>query len=154
MTQPAGPTGPPPGGPSPSDESRPAGSDNARLESLMAEVPPSAPGWTSPPSRTPMAALWCGVGAFVAGLAVVLDLALVRQGQRSIVAGGILALVLLAGIGLAIAAIVGGIQVRSTKDSDAAAGTRAAIAIGLAVVALLLLTLAGLELYSIGLDAF
>ena len=54
----------------------------------------------------------------------------------------------------AIAAIVGAIRVRSTPDSDASARTRAAIAIGLAAVALLLMTLAGLELYAIGLDAF
>ncbi len=100
-----------------------------------------------------MLAQCSGVAAFVIGLAVVLDMALVRQGQRSIVAGGILGLILLAGVGLAIAAIVGGIRVRSTKDSDAVARTRAAIAIGLAGVALLLITLAGLELYAIGLDA-
>ena len=148
MTQPVGSAGPPPSDPGAT------ASDTARLESLMAEVPPSAPGWSAPPSRTPMAALWCGVGAFVAGLAVVLDLALVRQGQRSIVAGSILALVLLAGVGLSIAAIVGGIQVRSTKDSDAADRTRAAIAIGLAAISLVLITLAGLELYAIGLDSF
>ena len=120
----------------------------------MAEVPPSSPGWSAPPSRTPQAALWLGVGAFVAGFAVVLDLALVRQGQRSIVAGGVLFVVLLAGVVAAIAAIVGAIRVRSTTDSDATARTRAAIAIGLAAVALLLMTLAGLELYAIGLDAF
>jgi hypothetical protein len=101
-----------------------------------------------------MTALWCGVGAFVAGLAVVLDLALVRQGQRSIVAGGILFIVLLAGVILAVAAITAAIQVRSKPDSDGSARARAAIAVGLAVVALLLLTLAGLELYSIGLEAF
>jgi uncharacterized membrane protein len=130
------------------------GSDNARLESLMAEVPPSTPGWSAPPIRTPMIALWLGVAAFVIGLAVVLDMALVRQGQRSIVAGGILGLVLLAGVIAAIAAIVGAFRVRSVADSDADARTRAAIAVGLAVVALLLMTLAGLELFSIGLDAF
>jgi hypothetical protein len=138
---------------SPDDLAGRRASDNARLESLMAEVPPSSPGWSAPPSRTPMAALWCGVGAFVAGLAVVLDLALVRQGQRSLVAGTLLFVVLLAGVGLAIAAIVGGIQVRSTNESDAAARTRAAIAIGLAAISLLLMTLAGLELFAIGLDA-
>lgn len=129
-------------------------SDNVRLESLMAEVPPSSPGWSAPASRTPMAALGLGVGALVIGFAVVLDLALVRQGQRSIVAGGILFLVLLAGVVAAIAAIVGAIRVRSTTDRDASARTQAAIAIGLAAVALLLMTLAGLELYAIGLDAF
>jgi Ca2+/Na+ antiporter len=148
MTQPTGSDGLPP-----SDALTP-GSDNARLESLMAEVPPSTPGWSAPPSRTPTVALWLGVGAFVAAWAVVIDLALVRQGQRSILAGGILGSILLAGFIAAIAAIIGGIQVRSTKDSDAAARARAAIAIGLAAVALLLMTLAGLELYAIGLDAF
>jgi hypothetical protein len=132
---------------------RPPASDNARLESLMAEVPPSSPGWSAPPSRTPTAALWLGVGALVVGFAVVLDLALVRQGQRSIVAGGVLFFVLLAGVAAAIAAIIGAIRVRSTRDSDASARTRAAIAIGLAAAALLLMTLAGLELYAIGLDA-
>ena len=140
--------------PSPGDEPHPPASDNARLESLMADVPPSTPGWSAPPSRTPMIALWLGVGAFAIGLAVVLDMALVRQGQRSMVAGGILGVVLLAAVVAAIAAIIGGIRVRSTKDSDAAARTRAAIAIGLAAVSLLLMTLAGLELYAIGLEAF
>ena len=101
-----------------------------------------------------MIALWLGVGAFVAAWAVVLDLALVRQGQRSIVAGGILGIVLLAAFVAAIAAIIGAVRVRSSTDSDAHARTRAAIAIGLAAVALLLMTLAGLELYPIGLDAF
>jgi Ca2+/H+ antiporter len=81
-------------------------------------------------------------------------MALVHQGQRSIVAGGILGVALLAGVGLAIAAIVGGIQVRSKRDNDAAARTRAAIAICLAAISLVLMTLAGLELYAIGLDAF
>jgi hypothetical protein len=100
-----------------------------------------------------MAALWCGVGAFVVGLAIVLDLALVRQGQRSLVAGGILFVVLLAGVILAIAAITAAIRVRSTAESDASARTRAAIAAGLAAVALLLMTLASLELYAIGLEA-
>jgi hypothetical protein len=128
-------------------------SDTARLESLMAEVPPSSPGWSAPPTRTPMAALWFGVGAFVAGLAVVLDLALVRQGQRSLVAGGIFFFVLLAGVILAIAAITAAIRVRSTAESDASARTRAAIAAGLAAVALLLMALASLELYAIGLEA-
>ena len=142
-----------PGEPPPSEEHSPSVSDNARLESLMAEVPPSPPGWSAPATRTPELAQWAGVAAFVIGLAVVLDMALVRQGQRSIVAGGILGLILLAGVGLAIAAIVGGIRVRSTKDSDAAARTRAAIAIGLAAVGLVLMTLAGFELYAIGLDA-
>lgn len=148
MTQSAGPELQPP------SDALPPGSDNARLESLMAEVPPSAPGWSAPPSRTPMIALWLGVGAFVAAWAVVIDLVLVRQGQPSMVAGGILGVILLAGFIAAIAAIIGGIQVRSTKGSDAAARTRAAIAIGLAAVGLLLMTLAGLELYAIGLDAF
>jgi hypothetical protein len=149
VTQPTAPD-PQPG----SEAGRPSVSDNAHLESLLAEVPPSPPGWSAPPSRTPMAALGLGIGAFAVGFAVVLDLALVRQGQRSIVAGGILFAVLLAGVAAAIGAIVGGIRVRSTTDSDASARTRAAIAIGLAAVAILLMTLAGLELYSIGLDAF
>ena len=153
MTQSSGSDGRPPTDAPPTDV-RPAGSDNARLESLMAEVPPSPPGWSVPPSRTPMAVLWLGVGAFVAGWAVVIDLVLVRQGQRSIVAGGILFVVLLAGVVAAIAAIIGAIRVRSSVDSDADARTRAAIAVGLAVVALLLMLLAGLELYSIGIDAF
>jgi hypothetical protein len=135
-------------------DAHPAASDNARLESLMAEVPPSTPGWSAPPSRTPVLAQWSGVAAFAIGLAVVLDMALVHQGQRSIVAGGILGVALLAGVGLAIAAIVGGIQVRSKRDNDAAARTRAAIAICLAAISLVLMTLAGLELYAIGLDAF
>jgi hypothetical protein len=148
MTQPPGSEGPPP-----SDVLSP-GSDNTRLESLMAEVPPSSPAWSAPPSRTPMVVLWLGVGAFAAAWAVVIDLALMRQGQRSMVAGGIQGVILLAGFIAAIAAIIGGIRVRSTKDSDVAARTRAAIAIGLAAIALLLMTLAGLELYSIGLDAF
>lgn len=149
MTQPNDATERPP-----SDESRPPASDNARLESLMAEVPPSAPGWSAPPSRVPVAALWLGVGAFVIGLAVVLDLALVRQGQRSIVAGGVLFVILLVGVILAVTAITAAIRVRSTADSDSGARTRAAIAVGLAAVALVLMTLAGLELYAIGLGAF
>jgi hypothetical protein len=127
--------------------------DNARLEARMAEVPPSAPRWSAPPGRVPMAALWCGVASFVAALAVALDLALVRQGQRSLVAGGILFVVLLAGIVLAVAAVTAAIRVRSTAESDAEAKTRAALAIGLAVVAVVLLTLAGLELYAMGLEA-
>ena len=139
--------------PSPDDLAGRGASDNARLESLLAEVPLSAPGWPVPRSRVPMAALWLGVGSFVAGLAVVLDLALVRQGQRSIVAGGVLFVVLLAGVVMAIAAIVAAIQVRSTADSDDGARTRAAMAVVPAVVALVLLTLAGLELYGIGLEA-
>ncbi|HVQ22245.1 MAG TPA: hypothetical protein VMT36_03165 [Candidatus Saccharimonadia bacterium] len=146
MTQPTGSEGQP--------DAPPPGSDNTRLESLMAEVPPSTPGWSAPPSRTPMIALWLGVGAFVAAWAVVIDLALVRQGQRSIVAGGILGIVLLVAVGAAISAIIGAVRVRSSAYSDAHARTRAAIAAGLAAVALLLMTLAGLELYSIGLDAF
>jgi hypothetical protein len=93
------------------------------------------------------------VGAFVIGLAVVLDLALVRQGQRSIVAGGVLFVVLLGGIVAAITAITAGIRIRSAADRDPTARTRAAIAIGLAAVGLLLMSLAGLELYAIGLDA-
>ncbi|MET1231397.1 MAG: hypothetical protein ABWY52_00940 [Candidatus Limnocylindrales bacterium] len=149
MTQPADPAARPS-----SDDPRATASDNARLESLMAEVPPSAPGWSAPPSRTPTAARWCGVGAVVAGFAVVLDLALVRQGQRSIVAGGVLFVALLGGVALAVAAITAATRVRSDPDSDASARARAAIAAGLAVVALLLLTLAGLELYAIGLDSF
>ena len=148
MTESTGSDGRPP------TDARPPGSDNARLESLMAEVPPSTPGWSAPPSRTPIAALWLGVGAFVAAWAVVIDLALVRQGQRSMVAGGVLGIILLAGFIAAIAAIIGAVRVRSTPDSDTQARTRAAIAVGLAAVALLLMTLAGLELYSIGLDAF
>ena len=130
-----------------------ANPDTARLESLMAEVPPSTPGWTAPPSRTPEVAQWTGVAAFVIGLAVVLDLALVRQGQRSIVAGGVLFVVLLVGVVAAITAITAGIRVRSTTSDDAAARTRAALAIGLAAVGLVLMTLAALELYAIGLDA-
>ena len=129
-------------------------SDNARLESLLAEVPPSPPAWTAPPSRTPMLAQWSGVVAFVVGLAVVLDLSLVRQGERSVVAGGILFVVLLAGVILALAAITAAIRVRSMPSGDAPARTRAALAIGLAGAGLLLMTLAGLELYAIGLEAF
>ena len=147
MTQSTGSDGPPP------SDALPPGSDHTRLESLLAEVPPSTPGWSAPPSRTPVAALWLGVGALVAAWAVVLDLALVRQGQRSIVAGGILGIVLLAGVVAAISAIIAAIQVRSTADSDADARTRAAIAVGLAVVALVLMTLAGLELIGIGINA-
>ncbi len=60
-----------------------------------------------------MAALWLGVGAFVAAWAVVIDLALVRQGQRSMVAGGILGVILLAGFVAAIAAIIGAVRVSS-----------------------------------------
>jgi hypothetical protein len=149
VSQPTAPVGKPPEG-----APRPEGSDNARLESLMAEVPPSPPGWSPPPSRTPMVALWLGIGALIAGFAVVLDLSLVRQGQRSLVAGGVLFVVLFAGLVMAIAAIAAGLRVRSMADSDTAARTRAAAAIGLAAVALVLMTLAGLELFSIGLDAF
>ncbi len=148
MTQATASETPPPG------DALPPGSDNTRLESLMGEVPPSTPGWSAPPSRTPIAALWLGVGAFVAAWAVVLDLALVRQGQRSIVAGGILGVILLAGVVAAISAIIGAIRVRSSADSGADARTRAAIAIGLSAVALVLMTLAGLELFFIGLDSF
>jgi hypothetical protein len=101
-----------------------------------------------------MAALWLGVGAFVAAWAVVIDLALVRQGQRPMVAGGILGVILLAGFVAAIAAIIGAVRVRSDAGSDVNARSRAAIAIGLAATSLLLMTLAGLELYAIGLDAF
>ena len=156
MTQPTAPDDPPPGAypDTARTEANPAPSDNARLEALMAEVPPSAPGWSAPPSRTPEVAQWMGVGAFVIGLAVVLDMALVRQGQRSIVAGAILFVVLLAGVVLAIAAIIVAIRVRSDVKSDIGARTRAALAIGLAAVGLLLMTLAGLELYAIGLAAF
>lgn len=139
---------------SPDDLAAPQAGDIARLEALMAEVPPSSPGWSAPASRTPMVTLWLGIGAFVAALAVVLDLALVRQGQRSLVAGGVLFVVILAGVILAIIAITAAIRVRSTPDSDADARTRAAIAVGLAAVALLLMTMAGLELYAIGLDTF
>lgn len=138
----------------PTAEPRPTASDDTRLESLMAEVPASPRGWSAPPSRLPQAAQWLGIGAFAAGFAVVLDLALVRQGQHSIVAGGALFVVLLAGVIAAIAAITAGIKVRSASDSDGDARLRGAIAIGLATVALVLLTLAGLELYAIGLDTF
>ena len=99
-----------------------------------------------------MIALWLGVGAFVAAWAVVIDLVLVRQGQRSMVAGGVLGIVLLVAVSAAIAAIIGAVRVRSNAGSDTDARTRAAIAVGLAAVSLLLMTLAGLELYSIGLD--
>jgi hypothetical protein len=152
--EPADPSPTPPGEPEHQDTATRPAADNARLESLMAEVPPSTPGWEAPPSRTPMAALWSGVAAFVIGFAVVIDMALVRQGQRSIVAGGVLFVVLLAGVILAIAAITAAVRVRSMPSSDAAARTRAAFAISLAAVGLLLMTLAGLELYAIGLEAF
>ncbi len=77
-----------------------------------------------------------------------------RQGQRSIVAGGILGIVLLAGVGAAIAAIIGAhprpIQRRQRRRRPDPRRHRHRPG----RVALLLMTLAGLELYSIGLDAF
>ena len=99
-----------------------------------------------------MIALWLGVGAFVAAWAVVLDLALVRQGQRPWSPAASWGSSSWSRSGAAIAAIIGAVQVDSNAGSDTDARTRAAIAVGLAAVSLLLMTLAGLELYSIGLD--
>lgn len=140
----------PPLGASPAPEAPSSPSDNARLESLMAEMPPSAPGWSAPPSRAPTIALGLSLAGFAASLLAAFQAAAARQSRDGVAAGSLLFVVLLGGVVMAIVAITIAIRVRSSADSDTSARLRAAIAIGLSAVAIVLATIAGIDLYGIG----